>query len=217
MQHEPQANLLFPSFLTLDGLDSFLDSDGFIDWGKLFGNSNPVEIDAGCGRGMFVVNSSIAKSEINYLGIEIDYREGRHGAKRLKKREMPNARILGGDVRFAFDKYVRPGSVSVVHVYFPDPWWKRRHRRRRVFTDQLVEQFTRILQPDGFVHSWTDVEDYFEVISALMNHDKRFRKLPVSEETVAEHDLDYQTSFDRKKRQAGCPIYRGQWQFLSGD
>jgi len=210
MPRKPPVDL-FPYFLTLDDLDEILDSDGFIDWNKFFGNDHPVEIDVGCGRGMFLVNSGLAHREINYLGIELEYKEGRHGAARLKKREMQNARVLGGDVRIAFDRYIRPGSVSAVHVYFPDPWWKRKHLRRRVFTDELVEQMVRILKPGGLVHSWTDVEDYFEVISALMNHHEKFESIPTPPISEAKHDLDYQTSFDRKKRQAGCIIYRGLW------
>ena len=207
MQHPPVD--LYPYFLTLDDLGAFLNSAGHLDWETFFGNSNPVEIDVGCGRGMFLVNAGTAHPQINYLGIELEYKEGRHGAKRLKKRDMHNVRILGGDVRVAFERYVRPASVSAVHVYFPDPWWKRKHLRRRIFTDELVEQMTRILKPEGLVHSWTDVKDYFEVISALMNHHQQFESISPPIERQAEHDLDYQTSFERKKRQAGYPIHRG--------
>ena len=215
MQQSPVD--LYPYFLTVDDLGAFFDSAGHLDWETFFGNSNPVEIYVGCGRGMFLVNAGAARPRINFLGIELDFKEGRHGAKRLKKRELQNVRILGGDVRVAFERHIRPASVSAVHVYFPDPWWKRKHLSRRIFTDQLVDQFTRILKPGGLVHSWTDVEDYFEVISALMNHHRQFESIPPPTEQRAEHDLDYQTSFERKKRQAGCTVHRGLWRLKSDD
>lgn len=197
---------LQPYFFTLDGLD------GPLDWCRLFGNENPVEIDIGCGRGKFVVDAAQADSDRNYLGIETDYGKGRHGAKRLKKRALPNARILGGDVRIALDRFITPASVADIDVYFPDPWWKRRHKRRRLFTAELVQQMATALKPGGRVTSWTDVEEYFEIIAALMNDHSSFQTLlpPVQQE--AADDMDYRTSFERKKRQAGETIYRGLWQ-----
>ena len=204
MTREPPVDLR-PYFLTLG------DLDGPIDWTAFFGNEHAVEIDVGSGRGLFLVTAGAAHPEINYLGIELDYKEGRRAARRLKKRETPNVRVLGGDVRVAFERFVRPGSVSAVHVYFPDPWWKRKHKRRRVFNDEFVGQLALVLKPGGLVHSWTDVEEYFQVIEALMDHHQAFVKLPHPDERTAEHDLDYQTSFERKKRQLGSSIWRGCW------
>jgi len=149
---------------------------------------------------------------VNLLGIETDYREGRRGAKRLKKRNFPNARVIGGDVKIAFTKHIPPGSVSAVHVYFPDPWWKKKHRRRRVFTDEFTDLAAQVLKPGGLLHSWTDVEEYFGVISGLMDHHPRYENLDPPEERDPANDMDFQTSFERKKRKAGCPIYRGLWQ-----
>lgn len=205
MNREPPVDLK-PYFLTLH------DLTGPIDWREFFGNDNPVEIDVGCGRGLFLFTAGLANPDVNYLGLEIEYKEGRHGARRIQKREMPNVRIIGGDAKVALDKFVPRGSVSAVHVYFPDPWWKRKHKRRRIFTDELVAQIEAVLVPGGLLHSWTDVEEYFGVIEALMDHAPGFSKLPPPAERPPENDLDYQTSFERKKRKLGCTIYRGLWQ-----
>lgn len=183
-----------------------------VDWSEFFGNDNPVELDIGCGRGLFTFTASQANPDINYLGLEIDYREGRRGAARLKKRDSKNARIVGGDCRVFLEKMIEPNSVSAAHVYFPDPWWKKKHKKRRLFTDEFVNLLYRVVQPNGYVHSWTDVEEYFGVISGLMNHDSRFANLPQPEQRDATHDMDYHTSFERKKRKLGLPIYRGLWQ-----
>ena len=197
---------LRPWFRTLDELPET------IDWTELFGNDNPVELDIGCGRGLFTFTASEANPDINYLGLEIDYREGRRAARRLLKHNRVNARIVGGDCRELLGKMVIPGSVSAAHVYFPDPWWKKRHKKRRLFTDEFVDLLYQVVRPTGLVHSWTDVEGYFEVISGLMNHDSRFANLPQPTEREATHDMDYHTSFERKKRKLGLPIYRGLWQ-----
>ncbi len=102
---------LTPWFRTLH------DLDGMLDWSEFFGNDRPVEIDVGSGRGLFLVTSGVANPNINYLGIEVDYQEGRRAARRLKKRELPNVRVLGGDVKVAFLEHIPPGSVFAAHVF----------------------------------------------------------------------------------------------------
>ena len=109
-------------------------------------------------------------------------------------------------------KHIQPATVDAVHVYFPDPWWRKKHRRRRIFTDAFVDLCSRVLKPGGHLHSWTDVPDYFDIIQALMDHHDDFETLPPPRERPPEHDMDYQTSFERKKRKEGFPIFRGLWQ-----
>jgi tRNA (guanine-N7-)-methyltransferase len=204
MRREPPVDLK-PYFLTLTDLAEPLD------WKAFFGNDQPVELDVGCGRGLFLFNASSAHPETNYLGLELDYKEGRRAARRLSKRSQPNARVLGGDARVALTKLIPGRSVRAVHVYFPDPWWKRKHKRRRLFTDEFVDLAAGVLQSGGLLHSWTDVEDYFEVIRSLMDHHAAFETLPPPPEQEPTHDLDYQTSFERRRRQDGATIYRGLW------
>jgi tRNA (guanine-N7-)-methyltransferase len=196
---------LSPWFRTLD------DLEGTLDWPEFFGGDGAVEIDVGSGRGLFLVEAAQANPQTNYLGIEIEYREARRAARRLKRRELPNARVIGGDARFALIKYIPVASVAAIHVYFPDPWWKKKHRRRRVFTDEFADLAATALKPNGLLHSWTDVGEYFEVIAALMDHHPEFETLPPPDERDPEHDMDFQTSFERKSRKAGRPIHRGLW------
>ncbi len=209
MQTKPPPINLKPFFLALD--DIVEEYDGKLDWPTLFGNDNPVEIDVGCGRGLFLVNASEVHPERNFLGIEVDFREGRRGAARLKRRDLKNACVLGGDANIPFSKMIAPHSVNAIHVYFPDPWWKKKHRKRRVFNNTFVDLCSNLLVPGGYLHSWTDVEEYFGVISSLMEHHTDFETLPTPEERDAEHDMDYQTSYERKKRKLGLPIHRGRW------
>lgn len=203
---------LRPYFLTFEDLSPYLADDKFLDWLKVFGNSQPVEMDVGCGRGLFLFNASTTQPERNFLGVELDFHEGRRGAKRLSKRNQPNARVIGENANFLLDKLIRPASLAAVHVYFPDPWWKRRHRRRRLFTDLFADRVARVLQPNGRLHFWTDVADYFEIVAALLRHHAAFEELFAPEERPAQNDFDYHTSFERTRRQAGLPIHRGLWQ-----
>lgn len=209
MQQLPPRVELKPYFRVLD--DVVEEFGPTLRWDELFGNDHPVEIDVGCGRGLFLFHAGQDHPERNYLGVEVDYKEARRAALRFQKRSLPNVRIFGGDVFRLFSKMLIPGSVDAIHVYFPDPWWKRKHRRRRVFNDTFVDLAARLLKPDGRLHSWTDVEEYFRVISALMDNHPEFETLPTPPERPPRDDQDYQTSYERKKRQLGLPIFRGEW------
>ena len=197
---------LKPYFLTLE------DLEGPLNWSVFFGNDNPVVLDVGAGRGLFLFNSSEASPDKNFLGMEINYREGRRAATRLLKANRANARVLGGDARITFEKFIPDSSISEVHVYFPDPWWKKRHRKHRIFTDVFVKQITNALKNGGELHFWTDVEEYFDRVKNLMDHASQFTRRETPEEHSPEHEMDYQTSFERKKRNEGWIINRGLWE-----
>ncbi len=207
MALQPRLDLR-PYFQTLD------DIDGPLNWESLFANDNPVEVEVGAGRGLFLVNAGLSNPETNYLGIELSYKEGRRAARRIHKRQMPNVRVLGGDAKLIVGERIPVNSVSAVHVYFPDPWWKRRHKKRRVFDDVLLQGIRRILIVGGNLHVWTDVEEYFQVMTDLVRETSWFGPQITPAERAAEHDLDYHTSFERKKRKLGLPIYRAMWSML---
>lgn len=197
---------LKPYFQVLEDIGDSLDCAEF------FGNDNPVELDIGCGRGLYIFNAAINNPDINYLGLEIDYREGRRTAKKFQKREMPNARVIGGDCNVFLSKMIERNSVDAAHVYFPDPWWKKRHHKRRLFTPDFCDLLASVVKPEGHVHSWSDVIEYFEIIEEQMNEHPSFETQKAPTQRDPEHDMDYQTSFERKKRKLGLPIYRGLWQ-----
>jgi tRNA (guanine-N7-)-methyltransferase len=180
-------------------------------WNEFFGNDLPVELDIGCGRGLFLFNAAVTTPDTNFVGLEIDYREGRRTATRLMKQNLPNARVIGGDGTSVLASMIEPGTVQAAHVYFPDPWWKKRHRKRRIFNFEFTHLLARILKPGGFVHHWTDVADYFEMVRGLMDGHADFEICPPPPERDADHDMDYHTSFERKKRKLGLPIYRALW------
>ena len=188
------------------------DLPNFVSWSEFFGNDNPVELDIGCGRGLYIFNAAINNPDVNFVGLEIDYREGRRTAKKFQKREMPNARVIGGDCNVFLSKMIEKNSVEAAHVYFPDPWWKKRHHKRRLFTPEFCDLLASVVKPGGHVHSWSDVIEYFEIIQELMDSHTSFDIQEAPTERDPAHDMDYQTSFERKKRKLGLPIYRGLWQ-----
>jgi tRNA (guanine-N7-)-methyltransferase len=182
-----------------------------IDWLTLYGNANPVELEIGSGKGLFLINAAKCQPGVNYLGIELSRKYAVYSAQRLARHDLPNAKVWCGDARLVLARLVPVESLSAVHVYFPDPWWKTRHKKRRVFTGGLVCQIERALQVGGGLKVASDVEEYFGVIRGLVAENRRFREQPLPQQPEPAHTLDYLTHFERKYRLEGRAIFRTQY------
>lgn len=140
-------------------------------WPSLFGRSAPVEVEIGSGTGAFLCAAAVLHPERNFFGIE--YSASRHArlASDIERRGLPNVRVLRADAACVIANVIPDASVSAYHIAFPDPWWKRRHHRRRLFTPEFVAALARTLRPDGTVHVITDVPRYFShMVELLENH-----------------------------------------------
>jgi tRNA (guanine-N7-)-methyltransferase len=188
------------------------DTAHALSWPALFGNANPVEIEVGFGKGMFLLAAAKAHPDRNYFGIEIVRKYQLYATTRIAGRKLPNVKTSCGDAKVVFRDYVVPHTVAAVHVYFPDPWWKTRHRKRLLFTPEFAEVVSQVLRPGGVLHFATDVEDYFAMVTGLLKEKPAFTRLPPPAEYAPEHDMDYLTNFERKFRKQGKPIYRARYQ-----
>jgi len=177
----------------------------------VFGRSAPLEVEVGSGKGLFLLRAAKERPENDFLGIELAHKYARHIAARLARASLANARILSGDALAFFRRLPDDASLAAVHVYFPDPWWKKRHRKRRVMTDSFVRDIERTLMPGGRLHFWTDVEEYFqETLALLAAATKLSGPVPVPERAAGD-DLDYQTHFERRMRLHEHPVYRAEF------
>lgn len=187
-----------------------------IVWSDLFGNDNSVEVEVGFGKGLFLATAASAKRTTNFFGIEIERKCQLYAATRLAKLNLPNVRLACADARMLLKDRVAPESVAVVHVYFPDPWWKARQRKRRVFTPQFAHTVGTILKPGGRLSIATDVEAYHGVMTQIVRDLKpAFHELPPPPANEPAHDMDYLTNFERKFRKEGRPIYRATFERTS--
>lgn len=179
---------------------------------SIFDRTAPLEVEVGSGKGLFLSAAARAEPDRDFLGIEVAAKYAAHTASKLARRELANARIVHGDARRIFATLLPEASLDAVHVYFPDPWWKARHLKRRIMSADFLRDVQRTLRDGAWLHFWTDVEEYFQKTMEVL---KDFPMLagPIAvEERAPEHELDYQTHFERRKRMSGLPIFRSKFQ-----
>jgi tRNA (guanine-N7-)-methyltransferase len=181
------------------------------DASRLFGRVAALQVEVGSGKGLFLRDSAAAQPEVDFLGVEVAKKYAAFAAAGLAKQGLRNAIVLHGDAIRLFAEWLPDDSLAAVHVYFPDPWWKTRHKKRRVMRESFVRDVQRTLQPGGSLHFWTDVEEYFQsTLDLLAAKTALLGPLDVPE-TPAEHDMAYRTHFERRMRLANESVYRSEF------
>jgi tRNA (guanine-N7-)-methyltransferase len=178
---------------------------------QIFGRDAPLEVEVGSGKGLFLQSAATAAPNHNFLGIEIAHKYARFAAARLAKHSLDNAVVIDGDAERVFAELLPDDSLAAVHVYFPDPWWKKRHHKRRVMNERFVRDVARTLAPGASLHFWSDVRDYFDATLALIAARTALEGPLDVAERPAEHDLDYRTHFERRMRLGGEAVYRSEF------
>ncbi len=136
------------------------DGPGLVELSSVLPGSGPLEIEIGPGRGGFLFERCAADPEVRLLGLEIRLKWAHIVDQRLQKAGLGGrARVLGEDAKAALPRLLPDGGVRTVFLHFPDPWWKKRHEKRLVMGDVLLEQIARLLAPGGELFIQTDVEE----------------------------------------------------------
>jgi len=198
--------------LDLDPYLSFVaEAPKPLDPRDLFKRPAPLEIEVGCGKGLFMVAASKGQPEVNFLGVEVAKRYAEFCAAKLAKADVDNATMYSGDAEVLFGQHLVDACATAVHVYFPDPWWKRCHWKRRIMNATFLEQVQRVLSPGGVLHFWTDVAEYFKIGVQKVEAATQLQPLPPPAEKPAEFDFDYRTHFERRTRKNQQPVHRARF------
>ena len=153
---------LWPRF----GVDLGPDS---LDVVALFGSGGPVVLDIGFGDGEALLELAKRYPEVRYLGVEV-YEPGiGHLLLKLEAAELANVRVICADAADVLSGYLTPGCLTAVNLFFPDPWPKKRHSKRRLVQESFIEDVERVLVPGGLLYIATDWLPYAEHVRAVMS------------------------------------------------
>ncbi len=133
----------------------------------IFGRSGPVHVEIGSGKGSFLLSQAMHSPHINFLGIEWARKYCRFCIDRFGRRGIENVRMARADAADFVSRFIPDSSIACFHVYFPDPWPKTRHHKRRFLSDGNIPHLFRCLSPDGTIRFVTDDPRYYEATEKL--------------------------------------------------
>jgi tRNA (guanine-N7-)-methyltransferase len=188
-----------------------------LDWAEVFGSEGRVEVEIGIGKGKFLLAVAAARPDAHHLGVEWANEYLRIAESRAEKRGLENIRFVRVDARELVARGIPPASVDTYYVFYPDPWPKKRHHKRRFFQLSTVEHLARTMKPGAGLHVATDHEEYWTVIEPLLDAHPAFERLPAfgggDFPLPADAPL---TNFEAKYEVQGRGRHRGSWRRRSG-
>ena len=182
--------------------------DGKIDFVRVFGRACPVHIEVGAGKGTFLLNQARAHPDNNFLGIEWARKYYRFAVDRIGRWGLTNVRIIRTDAAAFLADFIPDNSVDCFHIYFPDPWPKKRHHKRRFICPANLEHLVRCLRIGGQLKIATDHADYFEQIKTVLTAwNEKLQEIDFLPTAGAEASEWVGTNFERKYLKDQRPIY----------
>ena len=172
----------------------------------LFGEAGPLELEIGSGKGTFLVGESIRRPETYFLGVEYARRYWLFAGDRLRRNDCTNSRVVLADATELVREYIDDASLAGVHIYFPDPWPKKRHRKRRLVQKAFIELLVRKMSPGTRLQVATDHAGYFEQIEDVLERSP-LEIVTFDTTAAAAGEEIVGSNFERKYRRQGRPLH----------
>lgn len=143
--------------------------DGPLDFVKVFGRQAPVVLEIGFGMGDTTAAIAAQAPDINFLAIDVHTPGVGALLKQVEQRALDNLRVIEHDAQQVVRQMIVPGSLAGIHIFFPDPWPKARHHKRRLIQTPFVRELATTLAPGGYLHLATDWQDYADQMRQVLD------------------------------------------------
>ena len=154
----------------------FKISNDNLNYEDLFNNSNPCVLDIGFGDGKLLISTAKKFPEINFIGLEV-YESGIGNIlSQITENKIGNIMVSNHDAVEVLNNHINNKSLLGISLFFPDPWPKKKHHKRRIINDEFIELIFTKIKKNGFIKITTDWPDYAEIIIELFNHNNNFVK-----------------------------------------
>jgi tRNA (guanine-N7-)-methyltransferase len=168
----------------------------------------PLELDLGFGRGRSFLERAAAHPEVRVIGLELKAKWAFKVEERRIARQLENARAFRADARELLARSGPEGCLQRMYVHFPDPWWKKRHGKRRVLGDAVLDDAARLLAPGGELFVQTDVEDRADDYERLLAAHPAFEPARPEGFRIAENPFGARSNREVRAEEDGLPIHR---------
>lgn len=203
------------SFVKTEAPELRCDPEAILEpasWVELCRSHSRIEIEVGIGKGRFLLASAAERPDVLHFGIEWANKYLRIAESRARKRGMENIRFARVDAKELVARAIPAESISTYYVFYPDPWPKKRHHKRRFIEPATVDHLARTLVPDGRLHVSTDHAEYWEVIETVLDPHPAFERLPEFGGEGFPLPVDQPlTNFETKYEDQGRQRFRASW------
>lgn len=179
-----------------------------LDLPGLFGNSAPVVLEIGFGNGESLAWMASEQPQRNFLGLDVHRPGVGHLLLEIERQGLTNLRVMRQDAIALLRDGLAPASLSAVHLFFPDPWPKKRHHKRRIVQPEFVAMLARVLAPGGLFHAATDWEPYAEhMLAVLDGAEEAFTNSAGRGQYAPRPDTRPPTKFERRGQRLGHRVH----------
>jgi tRNA (guanine-N7-)-methyltransferase len=185
-------------------------SDTALDLGSIFGNEQPVILEIGFGNGDSLAQMAKGNPGLNYLGIEVHRPGVGHLLYLIEEQGIENLRIMSEDAVEIIRNQIPEQALTGVQLFFPDPWPKKKHHKRRIVQPEFVKLLASRLKPGGFFHMATDWENYAEHMLEVMSAAEDFENSTKEGDFIPRPDSRPLTKFEQRGQRLG----HGVWDLL---
>ncbi|MEW6990848.1 tRNA (guanosine(46)-N7)-methyltransferase TrmB [Colwelliaceae bacterium 6441] len=186
--------------------------DGVIDASKVFNNDNPVVLEIGFGMGKSLVEMAKNAPELNFIGIEV-HKPGVGACIALtQEQEVTNLKVYEHDAIEILADCIPNNSLTTVQLFFPDPWHKKKHHKRRIVSAEFVESIRQKLKVGGVFHMATDWENYAECMLEDMQNSQGYKNLSDNSDYVPRPDSRPLTKFENRGQRLGHGVWDLQFE-----
>jgi len=179
-----------------------------LDIEQVFGNSNPVHLEIGCGRGEFIAQKAKQRRDLNFLGLEVKEKRIKSVLRKLEIEQDSNVRLMRVFVDKSINKIFTSDSFDQIYILHPDPWPKRKHHKNRLIQKEFVDNLYYLLKPEGIIDISTDHKEYADWIEIVFKEKLRFKSLYPETISMFPPPGHITTHFEQKKSGEGYrPLY----------
>jgi tRNA (guanine-N7-)-methyltransferase len=181
-----------------------------VDLDIIFGRNNPKIIEIGFGMGKSTIQMAVNNPDFDYLGIEVHPPGVGSLLMEIRQHQVSNLKVINYDAVKVIKDMIMDGTIHGFHIFFPDPWHKKRHNKRRIIQKEFIDVLCSKLKPGGYIHLATDWEDYAIWMLDILNSNSHLKNTSKTNDYVPRPEQRPETKFEKR----GLNLGHGVWDLI---